>query len=177
MSLQIKPRVGGNSFQFPLYIYSTPEETAGTLFAQIEVTRKANLAPAFIKALSEKLGLQFIPDGKGDLKTSFGPEDVFHYAYAIFRSPTYRSHYAEFLKIDFPRLPLTSDKKLFARLMTKGESLVNLHLLKTPKVDEFITSYPVAGNNVVEKVQYAPHPALSQRKRGAKVWINSSQYF
>ena len=37
------------------------------------------------------------------------PEDVFNYIYAIFHSPTYRSRYAEFLKIDFPRVPLTSD--------------------------------------------------------------------
>jgi hypothetical protein len=155
------------NFLFPLYLYTTPEETAGTLFAQSEITRKANLAPAFIKDFSEKLGLQFIPDGKGDLKTTFGPEDVFHYAYAIFHSPTYRSRYAEFLKIDFPRLPLISDKKLFSKLVTEGESLVNLHLLKTPKVDDFITSYPEAGSNVVEKVQYA----------SGKVWINAEQYF
>jgi hypothetical protein len=161
------------SFIFPLYLYTTPEETAGTLFAQSEVTRKANLSPAFIKAFSEKLGLKFIPDGRGDIyvaptkPTTFGPEDVFYYAYAVFHSPTYRTRYAEFLKIDFPRLPLTSDKKLFAALVKKGEELVSLHLLKSPKVDNFITSYPAAGNNVVEKVQYA----------SGKVWINAEQYF
>jgi hypothetical protein len=152
---------------FPLYLYTTPEETAGTLFAQSEVTRKANLSPAFINSFSEELSLKFIPDGKGDLKTTFGPEDVFHYAYAIFHSPTYRSRYAEFLKIDFPRLPLTSDKKLFSQLVKKGEILVNLHLLKSPKVDDFITSYPEPGNNLVEKVQYA----------SSKVWVNAMQYF
>ncbi len=60
----------------------------------------------------EELGLQFVSDGKGDLKETFGPEDVFNYAYAVFHSPTYRSRYAEFLRIDFPRLPLTSDKDI-----------------------------------------------------------------
>jgi hypothetical protein len=44
---------------------------------------------------------------------------------------------------------------------------VSLHLLKSPQVDEFITSYPVAGSNQVDKVSYA-------KKR---VWINATQYF
>jgi predicted helicase len=162
-----KTEGGGNSFQFPLYLYTTPDDTAGTLFAQTETTRTANLAPAFIEAFSAKLGLTFIPDGTGDLKKTFGPEDVFHYAYAVFHSPTYRARYAEFLKIDFPRLPLTSDKKRFAKLAARGAELVSLHLLTSPQVNEFITSYPVAGSNQVDKVSYA-------KKR---VWINATQYF
>ena len=36
----------------------------------------------------------------------FGPRDVLAYVYAVFHSPTYRERYAEFLKIDFPRVPL-----------------------------------------------------------------------
>lgn len=103
----------------------------------------------------------------GDLKKTFAPEDVFHYAYAIFHSPTYRTRYAEFLKIDFPRLPLTSDKKLFAKLVTKGKELVEFHLLKSSKVDDFITTYPEIGENKVEKVAYA----------NGKVHINNQQYF
>jgi len=50
---------------FPLYLYTTPADTAGTLFAQSETTRKPNLAPAFIQALSEKLGLSFVGFGGG----------------------------------------------------------------------------------------------------------------
>jgi len=155
------------NFLFPLYLYTTPEETAGTLFAQLETTRKPNLAPAFISAFSEKLGLLFIQDDMGDLKKTFGPEDVFYYAYAVFHSPTYRTRYAEFLKIDFPRLPLTSDKKLFTKLVEKGRELVGLHLLKGPRVDDFITTYPTAGDNKVGKVAFA----------GKKVLINEKQYF
>ena len=152
---------------FPLYVYTTAEETTGTLFAQLETTRKPNLAPALIIAYSEKLGFQFIPDGLGDLKETFGPEDVFYYTYAVFHSPAYRTRYAEFLKIDFPRLPLTTDKELFAQLVAKGKELVELHLLKSSKVDDFITTYPEAGNNKVEKVVYA----------NGKAHINNQQYF
>jgi predicted helicase len=155
------------TYIFPLYLYTNPEETAGTLFAQLETTRKPNLAPAFIMDFSEKLGLQFIQDGMGDLQKTFGPENVFFYAYAVFHSPTYRTRYAEFLKIDFPRLPLTRDKKLFVKLVEKGKELVELHLLKSSKVDDFITTYPEAGDNKVEKIAFA----------SGKVYINTHQFF
>ncbi len=154
-------------YVLPLYLYTTPEESAGTLFAQTETTRRPNLSPAFIESFSQKLKLQFITDGQGDLKSTFGPEDVFYYAYAVFHSPTYRTRYAEFLKIDFPRLPLTGDKILFAKLVALGKELVEFHLLKTPKVDNFITTYPVPGGGLVDKVKY----------ENDKVWINAEQYF
>jgi predicted helicase len=86
------------------------------------MTRAPNLAPEFIKDFSGKLGLTFIQNGTGDLKKTFGPEDVFHYIYAVFHSPTYRTRYAEFLKIDFPRVPLTSDVKLFRKLVASVRS-------------------------------------------------------
>lgn len=62
-------------------------------------------------------------DGCGDLRKTFGPGDVFHYAYAVFYSLTYRSRYAEFLKGDFPRLPLTRDAALFRSLCALGQQL------------------------------------------------------
>ena len=128
---------------------------------------RPNLSEDFIKQTAERLNLNFIPEGKGDLKKTFGPEDIFHYAYAIFHSPTYRQRYAEFLKIDFPRLPVTSDRKLFARLASKGAELVGLHLLKSPVLDDYITSYPIAGDHTVGRILY-------DKKR---VWINETQYF
>jgi predicted helicase len=115
---------------FPLYLYTTPETTRGTLFATQETSREPNLAPAFIRDITARLGLKFIKDGLGDLTTSLGPEDIFHYAYAVFHSPTYRSRYAEFLKIDFPRLPLTTNLSLFRHLCQFGADLVALHLLE-----------------------------------------------
>lgn len=162
------------SYIFPLYLYTRPKDTSNTLFAQTETTREPNLSPAFVQALSGKLGLAFIPDGMGDGRSTFGPEDVFHYAYAVFHSPTYRSRYAEFLKIDFPRLPLTGDRGLFFALAALGRELTSLHLLKSPKLDEFITTYPAAGSNRVEKVGFAPEPGQAGLGRA---WINAGQYF
>ncbi|MGK2910340.1 MAG: type ISP restriction/modification enzyme, partial [Sphingobium sp.] len=120
------------SVLFPLYLY--PSSDAGKLIVDPPGSgmngRRANLLAEFIIEFAEKLGLEFVPDGVGDLQATFGPEDVFHYAYAVFHCPTYRSRYAQFLKIDFPRLPLTSDRKLFATLCALGAELVGLHLLE-----------------------------------------------
>ncbi|MBN1139887.1 MAG: hypothetical protein JXM73_25165, partial [Anaerolineae bacterium] len=118
---------------FPGYLY--PDIKNATLFDRQKPTdapggRRPNLAPEFIAALSETLGLRFVPDGCGDLLATFGPEDVLHYTYAVLHSPAYRTRYAGFLKIDFPRLPLTSDRALFARLVGLGADLVALHLLE-----------------------------------------------
>ena len=118
---------------FPLYLY--PQPNKNTLFDTNQPSdapggRRPNLSPAFIANISHKLSMQFIPDGRGDLQETFGPEDIFHYMYAVFHAPMYRSRYAEFLKIDFPRLPLTSNANLFRELCTIGERLVALHLME-----------------------------------------------
>jgi type I restriction-modification system DNA methylase subunit len=169
------------SYIFPLYLFTTPEEMAGTLFAQTETTRKPNLAPEFIEEVEEKLKLKFNSEfTRSVLNSEFSPEDIFHYAYAVFHSPTYRTRYAEFLKIDFPRLPITSDKKLFRKLAGKGRELVELHLLKSAKVEDFVTTYPEAGDNKVEKVAFKTSEVLKTSEvsgRKGKVFINTTQFF
>ena len=87
----------------------------------------------------------------------------------MFHSPEYRERYAEFLKRDFPRLPLTSDKELFAALAEKGAELTGLHLMTSPALDAFITRFPEGGTNEVEKVRYAD--------ADGRVYINNEQYF
>jgi len=160
VSLQTRER----TYLFPLYLYPSEGEM------QFEGgNRRPNLNPEFIKAFSEKLGLTFVEDGRGDFEQTFGPEDIFNYAYAVFHSPTYRTRYAEFLKIDFPRLPLTSDKELFKTLAEKGVELVALHLMESLTLNNLITGYPVAGSNEVEKVTYDDN--------NQRVNINKTQYF
>ncbi|MFM6776540.1 MAG: type ISP restriction/modification enzyme, partial [Dolichospermum sp.] len=97
------------------------------------------------------------------------PEQIFYYAYAIFHSPTYRTRYAEFLKIDFPRLPLTSNQNLFNSLAIKGEQLVNLHLMKSDTLNNFMTTYQQIGNNQVSEVTY--------NAELERVYINKQSYF
>ncbi len=176
----MSPKTSNNGFVFPLYLYARSEYPQAGENHNIEFDkptnapggRSPNLAPEFISKLSKNLKTGFIPDGKGDLKETFGPEDVFNYMYAFFYSPTYRTRYAEFLKIDFPRLPLTSNRVLFKELCALGEELVALHLMDKHAPTQ--TSYPVQGENDVDKVRYT-EPGQEASK--GRVWINRTQYF
>jgi len=131
--------------------------------------KKPNIDSKIIRKLENLLAISFNPDGRGDLESTFGPEDVFYYAYAVLHSPTYRQRYAEFLKVDFPRLPLTGNKALFAALAGLGAELVGLHLLESPALDKLITRFPVADSQVVERVHYD--------EKHRRVYFNPDQYF
>ncbi len=146
---------------FPLYLYPAADELDAS------AGRRPNINPEFLKGLAEKLKLP--QEGPHGLPQGVTPEDIFHYAYAVFHSPTYRTRYAEFLKIDFPRLPLTSNRDLFFRLSALGGELVALHLMESPKLNDLITEFPVKGTDAVEKVQY--------NDKDERVWINPTQYF
>jgi len=166
---------------FPLYVYDWQEQEDGVLFSLGNGGPRPNLSAELIAEVSHRLLLDFISHGEGDLESTFGPEDIFHYMYAVFHSPTYRERYAEFLKIDFPRLPLTSDLGLFRALAEKGEELVALHLMESPALDHLITTFPIKGSNEVEKVRYAEETSevsedLGGLSRG-RVYINKTQYF
>jgi len=160
----------GGSYVFPLYLYPSEKDhfvngnESGNGHYK-ELPRKPNFSPEFISELENKLKLQFISENKGDFNQTISALDVFHYIYAIFHSPTYRKRYAEFLKMDFPRLPLTNDKKLFEQLAILGEQLVNIHLMKTDL--DYEHNFPIEGNNIVEKVEY----------KNEKIYINKTQYF
>ena len=120
-----------------------------------------NLSPEFVQRLVAEFG------GEKPSR-QLTPEDIFHYAYAVFHSPNYRTRYAEFLKIDFPRLPLTGSLELFRALSHLGGELVALHLLESPKVNTFITRFEGKGDNSIPKKPFW--------KDGA-VWINATQCF
>lgn len=95
------------------------------------------------------------------------PEEIFDYIYAVLHSSAYRERYAEFLKIDFPRIPYPKDAKIFHLLAEKGAALRSLHLMESPVLDKPITTYPVDGD----------HEVIKPRFEGSKVWINVTQYF
>jgi len=157
---------------FPLYLYPpSQDEKQGQNHLGVELShwpagkdgRRPNLNAKFVADLEKRLGLKFVPEvpdvgavcepprAHRDAPLQFGPEDVFHYIYAVFHSPTYRTRYAEFLKSDFPRVPITSDLKLFRSLSGLGAELVALHLLESPKLAKPIARFPVKGSNLVDK--------------------------
>jgi predicted helicase len=159
---------------FPLYLYPNGMLLDDSPWPAGKDGRRPNLDRAFVKRLTDRLGLKFNSDGPGDLKKTLGPEDVFHYAYAIFHSPTYRTRYAEFLKVDFPRLPLTGDKALFARLVALGQELAGLHLLKNVPAPQ--ATYPQPGVNAVTRTGKNAYKPPTPQAPG-RVYINDSQYF
>ena len=159
------------NFVFPLYLYPNGKLPEEDLFAH-DNGRRPNLSARFIREFSEKLQVKFVPDGLGHPgKREVGPELIFHYAYAVFHSPTYRERYAEFLRADFPRLPITSDFELFRILAGFGGVLVDLHA--RGKGEPQGIGFPVKGDNVTEEVRYQP----PQDNDAGRVWINDRQYF
>ena len=153
---------------FPLYLYPNPEELG------ISTERSLNFKSAFLTALSEALGLP--QTALFNLPEGVSPEAILAYIYAILYSPTYRERYYEFLKYDFPRIPLPEDIEQFRTLAALGQRLMDWHLLKdvsrlqvaptgrrTPSVHRFEGE----GDGVVEKARYLD----------GRVWINPTQYF
>ena len=138
---------------FPLYTYPSEQSVEQGLYQPGE--RQPNLAPGFTAELEQRLGLRFVPGGEGERSPEpvegFGPEDVFHYIYAIFHSPTYRQRYDQFLRADFPRVPLVDDVELFRNLVDLGGQLTEAHLLESTPSSATAVSFPVTGDNVIEK--------------------------
>jgi predicted helicase len=97
------------------------------------------------------------------------PEQIFYYIYSVLYSIIYRTKYAKFLKTDFPRVPFTKDYKLFRKMGKFGETLVNLHLLKSKELDSPKVKFLGKGRNKVEKLKYG--------EKEKRVSISPSQYF
>ena len=154
------------NYLFPLYTF--PLEA----LANAVNPRRPNLDPKFTRAFASAVGLDFIPDGAGDRTITFGPEDIFRYLYAVLHSPEYRRRYADFLKSDFPRIPLPAHHAVFSALIIPGARLVRLHLME---VDDrrIAPAFSRTGSNQVDQVSYAPP---SSGLPGC-VWINREQYF
>ena len=163
------------NYLFPLYLYPKPAQDVEDIEEYVMkeeaeaygIRRAPNLEPKFIEEVAARVKLQYVPDGRGDLKKTFGPEDVFHYIYAVCHAPSYRQRYGEFLKRDFPRVPLTSRRPLFRKLCGLGARMVELHLLENAPDPK--TAFPVAGGNLVEKPRYV--------ETQQRVYINDTQFF
>ena len=161
--------VGGQSYCFPLYLYPDTDQ----LHLDDNQQRKPNLDPDIVKTIAENLGLRFTPEKEDDDKT-FAPIDLLDYIYAVLHSPTYREHYKEFLKIDFPRVPYPTEQKQFRKLVALGGELRALHLMQSPTLDNLITGYNQPGDHKVDKPEYK---ITDHKKHLGEVHINKTQYF
>ncbi len=200
-----------NANIFPLYLYP---ESSGQLSLGSTETRKPNLNLEIVGQIAKGLGLTFIPepfdsapgDRSGEVcfaesgevmpeyRQTFSPIDLLDYIYAVLHSPSYRETYKEFLKIDFPRVPYPTDAGKFWELVDLGGELRKLHLMESPSLNQFITQYPVGGENEVEKIRFESSVIASDagakqsvqddetataksRVVTGRVYINAEQYF
>jgi len=129
---------------FPLYLYENSKKI-----------------PNILSTLLKKLKENYNKEGKA--------EEILHYIYAISYSNIYRTKFAEFLKIDFPRVPITANYDLFMEMAELGKKLVDLHLLKSELLSHPIAKFHGKGDSMVEKPIY-------DGKR-SRVYINKTQYF
>jgi len=144
----------GGNVNFPLYLYTDK----GDIFSREETQeRKPNLNSKLIESLAEVYGKE--P----------APEEILYYIYGILYSNVYRDKYAEFLKIDFPRVPFTRNYELFSAIGKYGSKLVDLHLMKSAELNNPIVKFQGGGDYGVRKVRY--------EEQGQQVYINDSQYF
>jgi len=160
---RVSNRSKERGYILPLYLY--PEKTEQQNIEQSTV-RTPNLKAEIVKKIAEQLGLTFTNE-KENTKNTFAPIDILDYIYAVLHSPTYREKYKVFLKIDFPRVPYPKDQDTFWQLVKLGGEIRQIHLLESPKVEQYITQYPIDGDNVVGKSKY----------EDSKVYINDTQYF
>jgi hypothetical protein len=92
---------------------------------------------------------------------------VFDYIYGVLHCPAYRETYAEFLKIDFPRIPWPTTPEEFWTVAEHGGQLRRLHLMEPAAIGDAPYPFTGDGDNVVE----AP------RFEDGKVWVNKTQHF
>ena len=141
------------SYLFPLYLY--PFDHGEDIFASEE--REYNIS----KQLLDQLQSEWI---------DFHPEQLFFYIYAILHSNTYRERFAQYLRLDFPRIPFTEDYALFSELAELGKELSEIHLLRSPSLSTPLAKYQGKGpNDMVDYVRYD--------EETCSVHINPEKYF
>jgi predicted helicase len=136
---------------FPLFLADEDHESSQHSFGLFQ--RETNLDSSLLRQMAQNLGLTKSDDER--LSQGISPEDILSYAYAVFYSPGYRDRYSEFLKNDFPRLPLTSNLSLYRLLVGLGKELVALHLIESPKLNDYITRPDGSGDFHVEKATFS----------------------
>ena len=168
---------------FPVYLY--PEKTEQTKLND-SLKREANLDKKIVEKIAKKLNYVFFEDYETVVNIAeeyngyFNPVSLLDYIYAVLHSPKYRETYKEFLRIDFPRVPYPREADSFNRLVELGGELRQIHLLESPIVEEFITSYPKDGDNIIKRkiTKNSPgYESKDQNLKTGKVWINDQQYF
>jgi len=153
----------GGELVFPLYIYLESGKKKKGIYTQMMMFEPSEdykiKQPNISSGLFEEL--------KKNYKKEVSPEEIFYYIYAVLYCNIYRSKYAEFLKVDFPRIPFAKNYKIFIQLVKLGKQLADLHLLKSKELEKTKIGFAQKGKNEIDKLIYEDE----------KVWINKEQHF
>ena len=128
----------------PLYLYNE-DYTA----------RTPNFDATILSNLSDRVGRQLTP------------EEVFDYVYGVLHQPSYLQHYAEFLKVDYPRISYPNDAQTFDQLRNQGTYLRQLHLMQGAEGWQLENDLQGDGDLLVDRPNY----------REGRIYINKNQYF
>jgi len=164
-------------FTMPLYI--TPSGFDFCPWPQNANGQVPNFNPAIISQIENQLNASLTAYGSSKANT-FTPEQLFGYVYAILYSEGFRDRYSQFLKLDFPKIPITSDLQLFKELAAHGYRLVQLHTLRIPDLSIDDVSYPVPGPHLGATGHPTftdADPATGKPLSKSRVYINGEQYF
>ena len=171
---RVSNRSKERGYILPLYLY--PENNGQQTIGKT-TDRKPNLKQEIVNDIAKKLGLTYTSE-KETIENTFAPIDILDYVYAVLHSPDYREKYKEFLKIDFPRVPYPKDKNTFWELVKLGGEIRQIHLLESPKVEDYITTYPKDGDNTITtKIGKKDWKLFDEEKQLGRIWINEEQYF
>jgi predicted helicase len=144
------------SYFFPLYLY--PPSDKHDLFVAEGEMKTVNIAPGILSMLKRKY------------KKPPEPEAILYYIYAVFYSTIFREKYAEFLKIDFPRVPFVKSYDLFEKAADLGDKLVQLHLLKSAELEIPISKFMGKGDDFI-----ISKPVFNAEEE--RIYINREKYF
>ncbi len=169
-----KNYLSGQTYVFPLFLNSQESQQKAI---DIDSKLKNNLNKEFITKVEERIGVKF-KDIKSNLDDAFDAHDIFDYIYAVLHSPSYREKYKELLQIDFPRVPYPKDVSTFWKLANLGSEIRQIHLLESPEVENYITSYPKDGDNKIStKIAKKDWELFDTEKQLGRIWLNEEQYF
>ncbi len=138
----------------PLYLYSENTSNGNGLFFEKEEGRQLNFTENFKSFIKQQYDNQYTA------------EEIFYYIYAILHSAIYREKYVEFFRIDFPKIPFTTDNQIFTLLSIVGKKIIDAHIFKEIPNQKVGLSMG-KGSREISKIQYISN----------KLYYNETNYF
>ena len=173
-SCYVSNKTSETGYAFPLYL-NTNNDCIKT--EENSDLNNTNIKKEFVDKLEKHLQLKL-----GSIQSSeeFTVINILDYIYSVLHWNSFRKKYADFMKIDFPRIPYPKNKEEFFKMEKLGSELREIHMLESDLVNKFITEYTIPGSNEVTKSMTKKSPGWLASRANSEigdVWINDEQYF